>query len=167
MKTHNVDMPKKLRWQQKIQKFTFTKHAVANKNMYVHTVTFSSKPNCFVCRIKIYSDLFEVHRPVQKHDLLGRGNHINLLLSIPCLAVMSCKTNGRLVTIPDPRGKKSLSTANKVIKFSQILILDIVIIILRGTGYRAAYRLWCSQLSALVHHNVSGLPILVNLSTFL
>jgi len=29
------------------------------------------------------------------------------------LAVMSCKTNGRLVTIPEPRGRKSLETLKK------------------------------------------------------
>jgi len=32
--------------------------------------------------------------------------------SIPSLAVISCRTNGRRVTIPDPRGKKSLSKIN-------------------------------------------------------
>lgn len=33
---------------------------------------------------------------------------------LPVLAVMSCRTNGRLVTIPEPRGRKSLETLKKV-----------------------------------------------------
>lgn len=32
---------------------------------------------------------------------------------LPVLAVMSCRTNGRLVTIPEPRGRKSLETLQK------------------------------------------------------
>ncbi len=30
--------------------------------------------------------------------------------TLPCLALMSCNTRGRLVTMPDPRGRKSLQT---------------------------------------------------------
>jgi len=38
---------------------------------------------------------------------------------IPSLEFMSCKINGRRVTMPDPRGKKSLSDINTQTMYQQ------------------------------------------------